>query len=134
MMKLTIIGNLGSDPVQKSTETTKIHKFSVGVSVRRKKEFVTQWVEVVIFGTQFDKLIPTLSKGTKVCVTGSFDLSHDEKSNKTYWNVIPDSITIVMSPKSSTPNDRFSTSWPSKSSNYVGFSKADLPTDEDIPF
>ena len=125
MMKLTLIGNLGSDPIQKPTETGKMTKFSVGVSVRRKKEFVTQWVEVVIFNSQFDKLLPSLLKGTKVCVSGSFDLSHDEKSNKTYWNLLPDAITVVMSAK--TPQkESYSKPWsePEKFST----------NDEDIPF
>ena len=125
MMKLTMIGNLGSDPIQKPTETGKMTKFSVGVSVRRKKEFVTQWVEVVIFGSQFDKLLTSLAKGAKVCVSGSFDLSHDEKSNKTYWNVLPDSITVVMSAKSP-QKESYSKPWYDSEKLSVN--------DDDIPF
>lgn len=120
-----MIGNLGSDPIQKPTETGKMTKFSVGVSVRRKKEFVTQWVEVVIFGSQFDKLLTSLAKGAKVCVSGSFDLSHDEKSNKTYWNVLPDSITVVMSAKSP-QKESYSKPWSDSEKLSVN--------DDDIPF
>lgn len=125
MMKLTIIGNLGSDPVDKTTDNTKIIKFSVGVSVRRKKEFVTQWVEVAIFGNQFDKLLPSLLKGAKVCVTGSFDISHDERTNKNYWNLLPDSISVIMSPKAP-QKESYSKPWSSSEKLSV--------SDDDIPF
>jgi single-stranded DNA-binding protein len=130
MMKISIIGNVGSDPIDKSTETTKIVKFSVGVSVRRRKEFVTQWVEVVVFGSHMDKIVSTVTKGAKVCVTGNFDISQDEKTNKTFWNIIPDSITIIMAPKSAERESSrdWSPTWQSKKK------QTDMMDSEEIPF
>ena len=71
MLKLSIIGNLGADPQFKETENQKMIKLSVGVGVRRKKETVTQWLDVILFGNQFDRILPLLVKGVKLYVFGN---------------------------------------------------------------
>ena len=99
MLKLSIIGNLGADPQFKETENQKMIKLSVGVGVRRKKETVTQWLDVILFGNQFDRILPLLVKGVKLYVFGNFDINVDANTGKTYWNLIADAIQVLSQKK-----------------------------------
>lgn len=108
MLKLSVIGNLGSDPQIKEKDLSKMIKLNLGVGVRRKKETVTQWIDVLIFGNSFEKIMPLLVKGTRIYVFGTFDINHDPNTNKSYWNLIADAIHVLNNKKESQEDKFFS--------------------------
>lgn len=68
--KITLIGNLGSDPVRSETgEGKTISKFSVATSTG--KEAPTEWFNVVAFEKLAELTLQYLNKGSKVYVEGS---------------------------------------------------------------
>jgi single-strand DNA-binding protein len=79
MLKLLLIGNLGSDPEMRySANGSPMLRFNVAGNYRAKGdsgewEEKTEWVRVTVFGTRADSLSQILRKGTKVYADGRLE-------------------------------------------------------------
>ena len=81
---VTVIGNLGSDPVERMTQSgTKVVDFSIAVNNGKDKE--ATWYRISVFGKQGENCMTYLKKGAKVAVFG--ELRTNEKDGKIYLNV-----------------------------------------------
>ena len=71
MLKLTVIGNLGSDPEEKILDGGRLLvKFRLAAQHRTSKENVTTWINVAVFGKLAELAKQFLRKGSKVYVEG----------------------------------------------------------------
>lgn len=75
---IQIYGNLGADPeVRMTPNGNRVTSLRVATNMRRGKEpdkkEKTIWWRVDVWGTQFDKLISYLKKGSSVIVGGELD-------------------------------------------------------------
>lgn len=72
MLTAQVIGNLGSDPEQKETQSgTKLCRFSLASNKKIKGEKVTTWVNVTVFDEHKIKYVMDYCrKGTKLFVEG----------------------------------------------------------------
>lgn len=71
MLKLTAIGNLGSDPEEKVLDGGRLLvKFRLAAQHRTSKENVTTWVNVACFGKLAELAKAYLHKGSKIYVEG----------------------------------------------------------------
>jgi single-strand DNA-binding protein len=81
---ITVIGNLGGDPVERFTQSgAKVIDFSVAVNNGKDKE--PTWYSISVFGKRGENCITYLKKGAKVAVFG--ELKTNEKDGKIYLNV-----------------------------------------------
>ncbi len=100
MQKVTLIGNLGSDPVEKFTGSgKKVVSFPLAVSV--KKDVVT-WFEITIWEERipiFAGMLPYLKKGGKICIIGDLGVPQPYTNKKNEpsvrLHVQPNSINFV---------------------------------------
>ena len=73
MQKITLLGNLGRDPEERTTKTgVKIVSFSLAVSPRKDQ---TVWYECQLWEQKislFEKMLPYLKKGSRILVCGDF--------------------------------------------------------------
>lgn len=100
MLKLTIIGNLGSDAEQHTSGDKTTIKFNVAHNEHfRDKEgnpkTETQWVNVN-WETKVN-LLSYLKKGSIVHVEGRLKVV--AKDNKVYWNLYAKQVDLISSPK-----------------------------------
>jgi single-strand DNA-binding protein len=94
MMTVTIAGNIGRDAeLRRTQDGTQVAGFSVAVEARAGREKVTQWFDVSLWGTRADALAGYLTKGTRVCVSGT--LGTREHNGKTYLTVRANEITLM---------------------------------------
>ena len=79
MLKLTLIGNLGSDPdMRYSANGSPLLRFNVAGNYRTRTpegewEDRTEWVRVTVFGNRAESLSNLLRKGSKVFVDGRLE-------------------------------------------------------------
>jgi single-strand DNA-binding protein len=91
-MSATIIapGNITKDAVTRQAGSSTVVSFSVAVNCFERKEKVTRFYDCSWFGQRAVSLVPMLTKGSKVTVTGGH--STREHNGKEYqqievWNV-----------------------------------------------
>jgi single-strand DNA-binding protein len=72
MLTMQVIGNLGSDPEDKtSSGGTRFCRFSLASNKKVKGEKVTTWVNVTVFDTnKIDFIMNYVRKGTRLFVEG----------------------------------------------------------------
>lgn len=72
MNSLTIMGNLGADPENKTTQAGQQYvQFGVAVNKRRGETEETFWVRVMVFNLdRFSGMIKHLKKGSSILVIG----------------------------------------------------------------
>ena len=91
MNKLTIIGNLTSDPVLRSTQSgVSVCAFTVAVNRRQKREGQPEadFFRVSAWRQTAENCAKWLVKGKKVAVTGSVSVStYQGQDGKTYANL-----------------------------------------------
>ena len=74
--KVTLVGNLGKDPEIRNTQNgKKVASFSVATSEKFKdkngeRQTMTEWHNVVFFGTTAEVIEKYLHKGSKVMING----------------------------------------------------------------
>lgn len=97
MWKTTFNGALGRDAELRQVGDSPCCSFSVAVDYYEKKEKLTAWVDVSLFGARATSVAPLLLKGAKVVVTGSMKLrTFDSKGTpKTIVDVRADDVEIV---------------------------------------
>lgn len=72
MLTMQVIGNLGADPEEKTTDRgTRYARFSLASNKKIKGEKVTTWVNVTVFDERkIDFLMQYVTKGTKLFIEG----------------------------------------------------------------
>jgi single-strand DNA-binding protein len=79
MLKVQVIGNIGSDPEKRYTPTgTATLRFSVASNGRAKNQAgewqdETTWIRCTVFGQRAEKLSELLHKGQRVFVDGHLE-------------------------------------------------------------
>jgi len=77
MQKITLIGNLGSDPEERFTPNQKkVKMFSLAVNISKDK---TCWYQINVWEDRIPILqgiLNCLKKGSRVCVIGDLGLPH----------------------------------------------------------
>lgn len=93
--KVILIGNVGGDPVCKTTPSgTELAKFSLATTDRRRKDErgnpATEWHSIVAFGKLATAVIrPYVKKGSKLYLEGSIHTRTYEKDGiKRYFTEI----------------------------------------------
>ena len=81
MKQITIIGNLGKDAEVKKIGENDYAVFNVGV----KDGESTLWFNCFKYGKN-EKLLPFLTKGSKMLIQGELSIKTSEKDGKTYVN------------------------------------------------
>lgn len=109
MQKITIIGNVGQDPVVKVAQTgTQYFEFSVGVYANQNE---TQWYNVRCFTeNQIDYVNKNIIKGTKVYVEGrpNYYISNAGKENQSVGVSLMSSNIEALSGQKQQVNQQFS--------------------------
>lgn len=83
MKSITIFGNIGKDPVLRTTQQgDKVCGFGVGVQDGFGDNKRTIWFDVSFWGKRGEVIANNCHKGDKICVTG--ELSTREHDGKTY--------------------------------------------------
>lgn len=82
---VTLIGNLGKDPVKKGSKQNSVTSFSLATneSYNNKdgeKITVTQWHRCVAFGKKADTLVQYAKKGSKLALQGK--IKYDRYTDK----------------------------------------------------
>lgn len=93
MFNAVIAGNLGKDAETRQAGGSSVTNFNVAVEKRVKGEKVTIWVRCAIWGKRGESLSRYLTKGSKVCVSGS--LSTREHEGKTYIEIEASDVTLM---------------------------------------
>lgn len=134
MNNLIISGNIGKDAeLQYLQNGTALLKFSIAVErayQKDKKNKVSDWFNVVMFGKFAEIMATHVKKGAKVLVSGEMQLTYDKEKQKTYTSVVADKLEMLkwVEEKDTPKND--SKGFAQEDAN--GFSPVeDL---EDIPF
>lgn len=84
--KAIIIGNLGSDPEIRTTQSGKpVTNFSVATSEKFNGEERTEWHRVVVWGQAAEHCQRFLKKGSKVYVEGRIQTRSWEKDGQTRY-------------------------------------------------
>ncbi len=82
---VTLIGNLGKDPVKKGSKQSSVTSFSLATneSYNNKdgeKVTITQWHRCVAFGKKAETLVQYAKKGSKLAVQGK--IKYDRYTDK----------------------------------------------------
>ena len=83
LSQATIIGHLGRDAEQKQAGGQSLVEFSVGVTPFTKGEKNTNWFRCTMWGRRGEAVLPYLTKGTAVLVSGSFQARDYTKKDGT---------------------------------------------------
>jgi single-strand DNA-binding protein len=71
MNTVDVIGNIGSAPEVKTLDNgMKVTSFNLASNQRQKKEDVTTWWKITLWGNDYDGIIPHLKKGSLIMVVG----------------------------------------------------------------
>lgn len=101
MLKLQIIGNLGSDAEKKASKSGREY-VQFNVAHDRGKDKPSTWVRVCWFDGANSRIEPYLKKGAKVAVTGDVSVEVYTANNgvpSVAITLYPDSVDIVLYPK-----------------------------------
>ena len=121
MLQANVTGTIGQDAIVNNTTEYQILSFSVSASSKKDKsgQWVTTWVKCVKFypqGKSID-LLPKLTKGSKVAVSGRIELSEwttktgekktDIQCNADYIEVLSSTFDAVPVAVNTAPADPF---------------------------
>ena len=93
MFNAVIAGNIGRDAETRQVGSTAVTNFNVAVEQRAKGGKTTTWVRCALWGKRGDTLAQYLTKGSKVCVSGT--LTTREHEGKTYIEVEASDVTLL---------------------------------------
>jgi len=153
--KVTLIGNLGSDPEVRSTSNgSKVATLSVATSNQWKdksgeKQEKTEWHRVVLWNSQYRKLADVAEqyckKGDKIYVEGAIEYRswQDREGQTRYTTEIKANEVILLGGRGSSEGAPSRASAPAKAGNAAPGGKeesfSDFPEaldgeDDDLPF
>lgn len=95
MNNITIIGNLGSDPELKFTQSGLAQaKFSIATTYGKDDNKKTTWHNCVAWGEQAEAIAATLIKGSRAIITGRYEVREYTTKNgekkKSYEVIVDD--------------------------------------------
>ena len=93
MNNFNFTGNLGNDCRQGQAGQTAVVNFSVAVKSGYGQNEQTIWVDCALFGNRATALVPYLTKGQTVAVSG--ELGTREHNGKTYITCKVNDVTLV---------------------------------------
>lgn len=126
MKQITIIGNLGKDAEVKRIGDNDYAVFTVGV----KDDENTQWFNCYKYGTN-EKLLPYLTKGSKMLIQGKLSIKTSEKEGKTYVNA---NINVANIEFLSSKSESSTQTAPTQAPAAQPFAAAPVEDDSDLPF
>lgn len=104
--QVCISGNLTRDAETRNSGKAAIVHFSVAVNERRKNPTSGEWedyanyIDCVAFGNYADTIAPSMTKGTRVCVSGKLRWSAWEKDGQKRTKVEVIANDIELPPRS----------------------------------
>lgn len=89
MLQLSIAGTLGKDAELRVAGQGQVCSFSVAVNGYdfKAKAKTTTWVRVSIWGKRGEQLVPMLTKGSRVALSGDMRLREYQKDGHTVTSV-----------------------------------------------
>jgi single-strand DNA-binding protein len=135
MNTITIIGNIGQDPVARFTASgMKVTSFSVATKSRKGNEDITSWFRVSVWGEKFDKMMTYFKKGSYIVVVGELSKPeiYTDKTGKAQIQVEITAHSLHFMPGNKTQEGGAP-----KASAPIAFGSADIKEseqDEDLPF
>lgn len=100
MNSITVIGNVGKDPVVRFTGQGKaITKFSVATSTGKDDNKRTVWHDVVCFDEQAERVADEVTKGTRVVVVGRLNKEQYETKDgekRTSVEIVADDVAVSL--------------------------------------
>ncbi|HET7041545.1 MAG TPA: single-stranded DNA-binding protein [Gemmatimonadales bacterium] len=152
--KVTLIGNLGSDPEVRSTSNgSKVATLSVATSNQWKdksgeKQEKTEWHRVILWNSQYRKLADVAEqyckKGDKVYVEGAIEYRswQDREGQTRYTTEIKANEIILLggrgsgegAPSRSAAPAKAGSAAPAKEESFSDFPEALDGEDDDLPF
>lgn len=133
MNSITLIGNLGQDPVSRFTaDNKKVTSFSIATKGRKAGADVTSWFRVSVWGERYDKMLAHVKKGSGLVVIGELQKpeTYVDKEGKTQIRVEVTASSIHFLP--SKPQDSKIMELPSQKN--TGTSDEPFVEDSDLPF
>jgi len=124
---VTVLGNVGKDPVVRSTSSgDRVVNFSIATSEKRKGVETTVWFNCVAFGKTAEIAELYVRKGSKVLVAGRIQTREYEKDGAKVqaWEVVIDRLSL----ESSRAEGQSSGGTQQRSDPY------NAPLDDEIPF
>ncbi len=110
MQTVSLIGFVGRDPEEKEVEGRRFWKFSLGVSVRNKKEACTQWYDISVWDENKKNMVTKIKKGNQLYVVGPLSVPYIYKSKdgepQVKLNVNASYLHWVSSPKEEKEKDK----------------------------
>ena len=98
---ITILGNLGKDPVRRETSNgMTIAAFSVGINEKIKGEHVITWFNCSAFGAKAEYILRTCQKGSGVFVEGPH--RKEIYQEKEQWTIMVNNIVVYSNRKQGT--------------------------------
>jgi single-strand DNA-binding protein len=101
MISAVVAGNLGKDAEVKNAGGQELCVFSVASTTKVKGEDSTTWVRCSMWGARGAKLVPYLTKGKAVCVSGG--LTTRDYDGKTYVEMRVDDVKLMGGKESGAP-------------------------------
>ena len=90
---ITILGNLGKDPVRRETSNgMTIAAFSVGINEKIKGEHVITWFNCSAFGAKAEYILRTCQKGSGVFVEGPHRKEIYQETER--WTIFVNNIVV----------------------------------------
>lgn len=130
MQKITLMGHLGKDAVINTTTTGKESlQFSLAVTDQYKDKKTTTWYRVSSFRQGAEKILPWLTKGKAVYVSGKLSIKLSEANGKTYLNcdVMADDICFLSGKEDSQKQETQQEQHAQTEENPHGYDGQDVP-------
>jgi len=121
MNKVILCGNVGRDPEVKSTENSKIAKFSLATTEKYKGEEKTEWHNIIAWGSLAEIVAKYIRKGSKLLIDGKIQTKKYQE--KYYTEILALSIQML---DSKPPTERLETP--------TGNAPGATSNDGDLPF
>jgi len=110
---VSLVGHLGKPPEMKPINDTHLCKFSIAVNEVVKKEKVTNWFNIVVWGKVAENCGKYLSKGSLVKVDGRLDIrSYENKDGekKTAVEIVASSVDFLQTGEKKAQTDDYQSS------------------------
>lgn len=125
MNLVVLVGNVGSDPEQFSTESGKnVYRFSLATNEYYKEKQFTEWHRITVW--EKDAFMKHVKKGTSLVIQGKVKTSKYEKDGETRYSTEIVANRISFGPKNSSQEG--------SSEEVSGASAPIIEDDEDLPF
>lgn len=102
--KITLIGNVGNDPISKVVEDKKVAEFNVAINDPIRKEEKPTWYRISVWGPRAEVIMNYVRKGQPIHVEGRLNVRNylDNEGKERYsLEVVASDFTLLGSRESS---------------------------------